>query len=117
MSAQKGAVNLNSVEASTFSNLMTGNAYQLVLASMQSEPTTCWSCAWGSLDSTDAAQADQGDANAITSLEQRLRDDATYVPLWRANTVVASRNAAVQGVQANGYVAGVAWNAASWWRP
>jgi ABC-type transport system substrate-binding protein len=77
----------------------------------------CWTCRWGGIDAAGAAAADAGDASAVASLENRLREEARVLPLWRPATVTAWRTAAVSGVRANGFGVNGAWNAWEWWRP
>lgn len=89
--------------------------YQGMLITVLDPPAVCWRCRWAWFDAGLATAADAGDGTATQALEQRLRDEAIALPIWRPLTVVAWRDE-VTGVVANGYALTAAWNAEQWRR-
>lgn len=89
--------------------------YEGALFTLLEPPEMCWRCRWGWFDAGLATAADAGDPAAVRRLEERLRDEAVVLPIWRPRAVVAWR-ADLHGVAANGFAASAAWNAQEWWR-
>lgn len=114
--ADHGALGFNVVDTSTLNTRVGSGEYDAVVEVDNDGPKTCWTCHWADVDSVLARRADGGDTNATVSLERRLREHALYFPLWRGKSVAAWRNGVVNGVSANGFSPGVAWNAELWWR-
>lgn len=98
--------------------------FDLTLVDEVQWPQPCWSCRfhsanvgesnWSRTDEYDdlVASADSGDADAAARLEQRLREDAVVLPLWRPGALVASR--AVSGIEANAWAPGPFWHVEQW---
>lgn len=76
-------------------------------------PTRCWICEASAINAELAAAAQGGDRRAADRLARQLAEEALILPLWREVPVVAAREG-LKGVEANGFGAGPAWNAADW---
>lgn len=96
--------------------LLAKNEYDVVFEAINDGPDLCWICHFPARPDL-ARLADSGDRDAARELQRVLRDEALVIPLWRPASVAAFRSDVVDGVEANGYANGVAWNAERWWRP
>lgn len=94
-----------------------GGGPDVLLDRRQDGPVICWTCRFGLAEPELAAAADTGDEAAIVRLQERLRDQGRFLPLWRPKEVVAWRDGQVAGVVPNGFSYGNAWNAERWYRP
>ena len=113
-----GRLELRNAEADRVERWLAAGQFQAAITMNYDGPEPCWACRFGGSGSEGslARQADTGDATAVRSLEAALRDQALVYPLWRPRTVVAVRDG-LDGVQANGFALGAAWNAWQWWWP
>ena len=111
-----GRLELRNAEADRVERWLAAGQFQAAITINYDGPEPCWACRFGGSGSEGslARQADTGDAAAVRSLEAALRDQALVYPLWRPRTVVAVRDG-LDGVQANGFALGAAWNAWQWW--
>ena len=112
--AAGGQLELRNAEADRVEGWLARGEYDAAVAVAYDGPSVCWLCRWGGLDEGLARAADGGDRGAVERLEQRLRDDALLLPLWRPRAVVGARPR-VGGVRANGYGLSPAWNAWEWY--
>lgn len=110
-----GTLELRLSEVDRVDGWLRDGTYDAAVVSMLDPLAMCWRCRFGDLP--EVAGADAGDPAAMTALQVRLRDEASWLPLWRPSTVVAWRPSVVGGVRANGFAASGAWNAWEWFSP
>lgn len=114
--AAGGTVELRNIEVARAEAAVAAGDFDVAEVMMWDPPQPCWTCRWGSVDSTLAAAADGGDLQAARALQVAVRDQGLAAPLWRPRTVLAWRtDRGVHGPEANGWALSGAWNAWSWW--
>ena len=113
--AAGGTLELRNAESHRVEGWVDRGEYEAAVVVDYDGPEPCWTCRWGGVDAGLAAAADAGDRAAAVRLEERLRDGALLLPLWRPRPLVAWRDG-LHGVVANGYGLSAAWNAWEWWR-
>lgn len=112
-----GSVDVRVTSRAGIDRLLTTNTYDVALAEGQVGPDPCWSCLFETAQASLAARADAGDTAARGDLLRLVIRTGSFLPLWQPAAVTAWRPSVVQGVEANGFTSGLAWDAERWWRP